>query len=253
MEHITIGGIITQVSVCSREFVLPTKTRDNPNSYANRCAVHADKSLSDCTFIILDIEATGGNPQRNALLEIAALKVVDGEVQDRYTSLVNPRMAIPDIVKGITGINANTVKNAPPVEKVMPEFLAFIGDYVLVSHNAQGDVKFLRHTALKTCRKQIKNFYLCTHLLLAQLFPNAKDRSLKGAARDFKLPTLRGHRAEADAEMTLSLFSLLLVKLQKLGITTVADAMRCQGDIESGKKVGWALDSSVLKSLPACP
>lgn len=223
------------------------------DSYANRCASHTSKGLRECTFIVLDIETTGGNPQKNALLEIGALKVVRGEVVDRFATLVNPRMAIPNIIKGITGINARTVKNAPNAETVMPKFLAFIGDHVLVSHNAQGDIKFLRHVALKTCHKQIKNFYLCTHLLLAKLFPKAKDRTLKGAVRDFKLPVTRAHRAEADAEMTLALFSVLLTKLQESKINTVAEAIRYQGDIESGKKIGWALDSNTLKSLPSCP
>ena len=153
----------------------------------------------------------------------------------------------------MTGINAKTVRDAPTADKIMPDFLAFIGDNVLVSHNAYGDVKFLRHTALKTCRKQMRNFYLCTHMLLAKLFPNTKDRTLKGAVRSFKLRATRGHRAEADAEMTLSLFAVLLDKLQKSGMHTVADAIRCQWDIESSKKIGRALDNNKLKNLPSCP
>ena len=245
-----LSHIITSIQ---ETYILAVKRSNKLDSYANRCASHTDKDLSECTFILLDIETTGGNPQKNALLEIGALKVVNGEVVDRFATLVNPRMTIPDIVRGITGISARTVRNAPNAEAVMPKFLAFIGDNVLVSHNAQGDIKFLRHASLKTCHKQIKNFYLCTHLLLAKLFPDSKDRTLKGAVRNFKLPVQRGHRAEADAEMTLALFSVLLEKLQESGLNKVVDAIRYQGDIESGKKIGWALNGDELKSLPSCP
>src|SRR5690606_15907034 len=95
-------------------------------------------------------------------------------------------------------------------EDVMPQFVEFIGNDVLVSHNTIGDMKFLRHFSELTVGHMIGNYYLCTHLLTEKLFPKAPDKSLKGLAEHFNL-SYKGklHRAEADAYLTLELFRCL--------------------------------------------
>ena len=229
------------------------QSKSKQDTYTHKCTLQIQKPLKDSTYIVFDLEATGGNPQKNALTEVCALKVKQGKITNTFHSLINPQMPIPEIVSGITGITNKMVKEAPLIDTIMPEFLDFIGEHVLVSHNAQGDMKFLRYVSLKTCHKQLKNFYLCTHLLLIKLFPQTKNKTLKGAVRHFNIPTAKAHRAEGDARMTADLFQQLLQELERRDIKTIASAIREQGDTESGIKVGWALEASNFKSLPTCP
>src|SRR4051812_544855 len=84
-----------------------------------------DVLLEEGTFIVFDIETTGGNPTRNGITEICALKYSDGKVQDTFYSLVNPRIPIPPIVQKMTGITNQTVRKAPLIETVFPPFLEF--------------------------------------------------------------------------------------------------------------------------------
>ena len=104
-----------------------------PTRAASREAIKLD--LEDGRFIVFDIETTGGNPERNGITEICALRYEGGEIVDRMCTLVNPKVPIPPIVRRMTGINDRMVRNAPTIDKVMPEFLEFIGNDVLVSHN----------------------------------------------------------------------------------------------------------------------
>ncbi len=223
------------------------------DSYSTRCRVQIDQALAAGCYIIFDIETTGGNAQKNGITEICALSYRNGKVSDRYHTLVNPHIPIPPIVRRMTGINDNMVKDAPTIEAVMPEVLDFIGDQVLVSHNCSGDMKFIKHFAFQACRKQIKNFYLCTHLLTTKLFPAAPDKTLQGSAKHLGAKVSSAHRAEGDAQTTTALFTQLLRAMRKRGIETIVDAIRLQGDIDSCMKLGWAIDNKTLQDMPTCP
>lgn len=153
----------------------------------------------------------------------------------------------------MTGISNKMVADAPPVEEIMAAVIDFIGDSVLVSHNCSGDMKFIKHFAFKVCRKQIKNFYLCTHLLATRLFPDSPDKTLQGIAAYLGAKVSSAHRAEGDAQTTVALFTQMLRELHKRGIETVVEAIRLQGDIDLCTKVGWAIDSKSLQNVPTCP
>ncbi len=210
--------------------------------------------LDDVVYIVFDVESTGGNPERNAMTEICALKYQQGEVVDQFYSLINPKMPIPPIVRKMTGIDNKMVRNAPPIEEVMPKFVEFIGTGVLVSHNTIGDMKFLRHYSQKTTGRAIDNYFLCTHLLVEKLAPEAPNRSLKGLGQFFKfVPKGALHRADADAYMTLDLFLELKSRFAAHHLSVLADAIRFQGDYESGVRLGWAVDAGSLQALPSQP
>jgi DNA polymerase III epsilon subunit family exonuclease len=215
---------------------------------------HLKAALQEGVYVVFDIETTGGNPEKNGITEIFALRFDRGEIVDTFYSLVNPKIPIPPIVRRMTGINDRMVKHAPLIDAVMPDFVDFVGDDVLVSHNTIGDMKFLRHFSKVTTGQMIENYYLCTHLLVEKLASEAPDKSLKGLADHFCLSADKQlHRAEADAYLTLELFKVLLEKLIDRGAEDIVGAIRLQGDYESGSRLGWGVEKDVLDNLPESP
>ena len=209
--------------------------------------------LSSGTYIVFDIETTGGNPEKNGITEIFAIRYGNGEVLGTFYSMVNPGIPIPPIVRRMTGINNQMVRNEPRIDAVMPDFVKFIGDDVLVSHNTIGDMKFVRHFAKQTVGIDMENFYLCTHLLVEKLAPETPDKSLRGLAEHFKLASGELHRAEADAYVTLALFKVLLGRLDERSVKRIDEAVRLQGDLESGMRLGWGIPDASLAQVPSGP
>ncbi len=209
--------------------------------------------LDQAPFIVFDIETTGGNPERNGITEISAIRYCAGKEDGRFYSMVNPCCPIPPIVRKMTGITNRMVKDEPLIEDVMPKFLEFVGRDILVSHNTIGDLKFLVHFAEKACGHSLENFFLCTHLLTEKLIPEAPDKSLKGLAKFFGFPMDQAHRAEADAEMTLALFQELKSRLQGRSRLTIEDGIRLQGDYDSGMRLGWGIDTTSVGEIPSGP
>ncbi|MBC62287.1 MAG: hypothetical protein CMP11_07505 [Zetaproteobacteria bacterium] len=211
------------------------------------------KSIDDTDFIVFDLETTGGNPERNGITEIYALHYKEGKVFNDFHSMVNPKRNIPRIVREITGISNQMVRHAPTIQQVMPSFLDFIGDKILVSHNIIGDLIFLKHFSRVACKVQLENKYLCTHLLTELLIPESPSKSLGGLVDYLNLPKDTMHRAKADALATLELFKVLLKKLSnRFGDLSLEDTIRTQGEIESCLKLGWAIDRS-FDELPEKP
>lgn len=209
--------------------------------------------ISKAEFIVFDIETTGGNPEKNGITEIFAIRWGAQGVVDTFYSMVNPGVSIPPIVRRMTGITNAMVRDAPRINEVMPKLLEFVKDDVFVSHNTIGDMKFLRYFALDACGYELSNFFLCTHLLVEKLAPEAPDKSLKGLADHFKLATGELHRAEADAYVTLELFKVLLERLRARSVKSIDEAVRLQGDLESGMRLGWGVKPARLMGLPSRP
>jgi DNA polymerase III epsilon subunit-like protein len=142
------------------------------------------------------------------------------------------------------------VADAPVIHEIFPDFAEFVGSHILVSHNTIGDLIFLRHFCKETLNRDLTNFFLCTHLLVEKLCPEAPDKSLKGLSRHFNLAGENFHRAEADAIQTWELFKVLTRKLRDRGVTKVEQAIRLQGDLDSSLRMGWAVDPQKLRGLP---
>ena len=211
------------------------------------------QTLDEGEYIVFDIETTGGNPEKNGITEIFAVRYLAGEPRDTFYSLVNPGIPIPPIVRRMTGIDNKMVRDAPRIGDVMPDFVKFAGDAVLVSHNTIGDIKFLRYFAKTAADATMDNFFLCTHLLVEKLAPEAPDKSLKGLGDFFKLSRGELHRAEGDAWLTLELFKVLLGRLKARSVRTIDEGVRLQGDLESGTRLGWGVSPEVLARLPSSP
>ncbi len=212
-------------------------------------------NLDEARYIIFDIETTGGNPEKNRITEIFAIRYFQDKIEDTFHSLVNPKIPVPRIVARMTGLTNAILKDAPLIKEVMPEFLTFIGKDILVSHNTIGDLKFIRHFALETANHDASNFFLCTHLLVEKLFPETPKKSLGGVADyfDIKFHDDSLHRAEADAYLTLGVFKRLFAELKAKGIRRVHEGLRYQADFETLLKIGWGIPPRKLYSVPAQP
>lgn len=116
----------------------------------------AHRLLAEDTFVVFDVETTGLSAVYNTIIELAAVKVKDGEIIDRFTSFANPHHPLSIATIELTGITDDMVKDAPDVEEVLREFHEWIGDSVLVAHNASFDIGFL-NAGLKKNRHSAGN------------------------------------------------------------------------------------------------
>ncbi|MBM7581421.1 DNA polymerase-3 subunit alpha (Gram-positive type) [Caldicoprobacter guelmensis] len=167
-------------------------------------------------FVVLDIETTGLNPRKDEVTEIGAVKIVGRKVVDTFSCFVNPGIPIPrDIVK-LTGITDEMVRDAPAIEEVLPGLLEFLGDAVLVAHNASFDLGFIK----EKCRRigaRISNPILDTLLLSRELFKDIKRHSLDAVAQHINIPQERHHRALDDAKTAALILIHMLNMLEEKG------------------------------------
>ncbi|EIC23942.1 3'-5' exonuclease [Thiorhodovibrio frisius] len=167
-------------------------------------------------MIVIDFETTGLSPAYgDRATEIAAVRVEDGRIVDRYQSLMNPQRSIPSFITQLTGITNAMVRKAPPAAQVMAEVADFVGDQPLVAHNASFDSKFWDSelNRIGRCRQQP---FVCSMLIARRVLPQAPSYKL-GVLVDFAgLPrAARAHRALADAEMAAELICHLQRELMQ--------------------------------------
>lgn len=174
------------------------------------------QSLRD-TFVVFDLETTGFSPTRNRIIEIGAVKVENGKITDRFSSFVNPQIAIPLRITELTGIEDSMVADAPEIDAVLPKFLDFCEGCVLVAHNAEFDYSFL-------CKKGQEQgldteFTVVDTVGIARvLFPHLARYTLDNVAKVLKISLVNHHRAVEDAEATAEIFEKMIQHLEKQGI-----------------------------------
>jgi len=167
-------------------------------------------------FIVLDFETTGLSPADGArATEIAAVLVQDGEIVDKFQSLMNAGVAIPSFIQELTGITNRMIASAPPCTEVMREFAAFIGDVPLIAHNAAFDKKFL-DAELGRIGKKANQAMVCSMRIARRVYQNAPNHRL-GTLVKFAHIKTDGvfHRALADAEMTARLMLVMADELRR--------------------------------------
>ena len=166
------------------------------------------------TFVVFDLETTGFSPVNNRIIEIGAVKVENGEITERFSTFVNPQVPIPFRIEELTSINDNMVMDAPVIEEVLPQFLEFVGDAVLVAHNAGFDVSFIE----ENCRRQgtEQTFtYLDTVALARIMLPQLNRFKLDTVAKALHINLHHHHRAVDDAECTAEIFVKFVEMLAK--------------------------------------
>ena len=188
-------------------------------------AVNAGRESLDDTYIVFDIETTGFSSIKDKIIEIGAVKVEKGEITDRFSTFVNPQRPIPFEITNLTGITDEMVMDSPPIEEILPEFLKFAGDGILVAHNAGFDVGFIE----QNCREQKidrKFVYVDTVALARILLPTLSKYKLNTVAKALHISLENHHRAVDDAGATAEIFVRFVGMLRERGIYTLRDVNR---------------------------
>ncbi len=170
----------------------------------------------DADFVVFDIETTGFSPVNNRIIEIGAVKVQHGEIRERFSSFVNPDVPIPFEIEKLTGINDSMVMEAPMIDKVLPQFLDFCKDCVLVAHNAGFDMSFI----MENCRRlgyPDQFTYVDTVGIARILLPNQAKHTLDAVAKTMGVSLENHHRAVDDAEATAHIFVKFIPRLRENG------------------------------------
>ena len=165
-------------------------------------------------FVVFDLETTGFSPVNNRIIEIGAVKVEHGEITDRFSTFVNPQVPIPFRIEELTSINDNMVMDAPVIEEILPQFLEFVGDAVLVAHNAGFDVSFIEENCHRLGQEQTFT-YLDTVALARILLPQLNRFKLDTVAKALHINLHHHHRAVDDAECTAEIFLKFAEMLEK--------------------------------------
>ena len=179
--------------------------------------------LHEATFVVVDLETTGGSPASCEITEIGAVKVRGGVVLGEFQTLVNPGVPIPSFIAVLTGITDSMVSGAPRLGSVLPSFLEFARDTVLVAHNALFDMGFLKaacstHGHEWPGPRVVDTARLARQVITRDETPNCKLSSL---ARYFRSATVPDHRALSDARATVDVLHGLIERLGNLGVRSL--------------------------------
>ncbi len=188
-------------------------------------------------YVVFDIETTGFSPVSDRIIEIGAVKVEDGKITDRFSVFVNPQKPIPYKIEDLTGINDSMVADARVIEEILPEFLEFCEGAVMVAHNADFDMSFIRENS---ARMDIpcEFTYVDTVALAKALVPVLKNYKLDTVAKALGVSLLNHHRAVDDAGATAEIFVKLIKKLSDREIDNLDNVnVLGENDAESIKKL----------------
>ncbi len=168
--------------------------------------------------MVLDIETTGLSKYQHKITEIAALRVENSKVVDKFETLVNPQTHIPSFVTHLTGITDFMVKDSPIIEEVMPKFMKFIRKDPFVAHSATFDHGFLSHNAIEHLNIEMQNAKFCTRKLTRRLVPQLSNYKLTTICQHFEIKNNGAHRALSDVVATHKIFKELCGIMKKQGI-----------------------------------
>jgi len=182
--------------------------------------------LIDVTFVVLDLETTGGSPTDDEICEIGAVKVRGGECLGTFHTFVDPGRDLPPAITVLTGLTTAMVRPAPPVQRVLPSLLEFLGDAVFVGHNVRFDRSFLDAALLRADRPRLSNRTVDTcamaRRLVGEEVPNCKLGTLADRLRLDHRPS---HRALDDALATTDLLHVLLERAAGYGVSSLDDLL----------------------------
>ncbi len=177
--------------------------------------------------VSLDLETTGLDPSRDAILEIGAVRFRGDEVLETFSTLVDPGRPIPHKIVDLTGITQHDADAAPPLFDVLPRLIAFVRDLPIVGHNVQFDLGFLNKQRILT-----RNEFLDTFELAGILVPHAGRYGLAALARELRIDLPATHRALADAKVTHALYVKLAERARDIPPQTLRDILRLSASID---------------------
>ncbi|MBO5509917.1 MAG: PHP domain-containing protein, partial [Lachnospiraceae bacterium] len=176
----------------------------------------------DSNYVVFDIETTGLSPKHNKIIEIGAVRIVGGKIVDTYNQFINPEVPIPYSITKLTSITDDMVMDAPTIDKVLPEFISYVGDSILVAHNASFDTGFVREFA-KRLDIPFDSTIMDTMTLSQVLIPELGKYTLDRLCKQFNVSLENHHRACDDAYATAEIFLKLLENLAKKDVHTLEE------------------------------
>ncbi len=210
-----------------------------------------DTPLHETTFVVVDLETTGGSADTEAITEIGAVKVRGGQVIGEFATLIDPGRSIPPYIVELTGITSAMVIGAPRIERVLPGFLEFARGSVLVAHNARFDTGFLRAAASRLDIAWPKFQVLCTVKLARRVLTRDEAPSVKLSALSslFQVSTQPTHRALDDARATVDVLHALIERVGNQGVHSYAELVDYLPTVSAGQRA----KRSLAAQLPRTP
>ncbi|MBI5965534.1 MAG: 3'-5' exoribonuclease [Chloroflexi bacterium] len=190
------------------------------------------------SIVSIDIETTGLDENREAIIEIAAVKFNGRRVEDEFSTLINPGKAIPDFITGLTGIDNAMVRQAPRLRDIMQELSDFVGDAPILGHNVKFDIGFLRKAGLFQFHQTID-----TYELASVLMPTASRYNLGSLGQQLNIPLPATHRALDDARVTQAAYVRLLDIAKELPLETLQEIVELGNFVDWD--AGWAFEQAL--------
>jgi len=182
---------------------------------------HGD--VKQLSYIVLDLETTGLDPATDEIIEIGAIKSENGELKDIFNKLIKPTRQVSSHITELTGISQEMLNDELPAKPVLEQFAKYIDDMVLIAHNADFDISFLRNAFKKYLNRDLNNLIVCTLLISRDILPNLSNHKLHTIGSYYGLPIENRHRAIGDSELTYQVWLKMSEKLKEKNISTRKD------------------------------
>jgi DNA polymerase III subunit epsilon len=209
--------------------------------------------LDEARFCVVDLETTGGRAGPGTIIDIGAYRMVGQRITDSFQSLVRPHSRVPRFITSLTSITNEMLADAPPIEEVLPAFREFIGDAVMVAHNAQFDRSFLDYEFRRIFGIGLGNPVLCTLRMARRYLPSLKRRRLDYIADHFGLSTAGRHRGLGDARMAAEILSIFLDIATKMGTTRLDRLIDEHQRGPAGRRIERHVPPEEIAALPHAP
>ncbi len=169
-------------------------------------------------YIVFDIETTGLDSFYDEIIEIGAIKVENNKIVSKFSSLVKPKNMINEYISELTGITNEMVKNAPTIEEILPSFMNYIGNDILIGHNVNFDINFIYDNLYRRKFDVLTNDFIDTMRISRKLLPELPHHRLIDLANYFEIDVENNHRSLKDCEITLNVYEKLKnIALQRYG------------------------------------
>lgn len=190
-----------------------------------------DQAIKDVTFSIVDLETTGSIFAREGIIEIALMKVKNGEIIDTYETLVDPQRYIPRIISNLTGIQNHHIKGQPKVDQALEVLFEKLENTVFVAHDVNFDFFFIAYEAFKHRLKIPQIPIVCSLKLAEKCLPDVTNKGLKGLAVHYDYEGLNAHNAMSDVEATNHFFQHMLQDMHDQEFRSLHDLLDLTSDL----------------------
>ena len=219
-----------------------------------RCAsVRAACALEEASFTVVDLETTGGRAGPGTIIEIGAWKLTGRRLVNSFRAWSDRIAVVPSFVIGLTSITNEMVRAAPRIEEVLPAFREFLGDSVMVAHNAAFDFSFLDFEFRRIFGIGLNNPVLCTLRMARRFMPSLRRKRLDALAEHFGLSTEGRHRGLGDARMAAEILSIFIEMAAKMGLTRLDRLIDDHQRGAAGRRIERHIPPEEIAALPAAP